>query len=326
MSQLVRSSPTEDYPQDLLEFQARFSTDAACRDYLVDLRWPDGFRCPRCRHDHPCLIPGALVPCARCHHQTSVSAGTSCRDTKKPLRLWFRAIWYVTSHNNVVSALGLQRILGIRSYVTAWSWLHKLRRAMVRPGRGRLKGVVEVAETCLGSLEGGVGGRETERKALIAVAAEVHGKGIGRIRLGLIPDASACNLHTFVLGSIDAGSVVHTDGWKGYSGIKEFGYRRKVTVLAGRRKKPHELMPRVQRVASLLKRWLLGTHQGAISHEHLQYYLDEFTFRFNRRTSRHRGKLFYRLLQQAMQTSPVLYSALSKGIRPGPQRRQRRRA
>jgi transposase-like protein len=196
---------------------------------------------------------------------------------------------------------------------------------MVRPGRERLNGVVEVDETYLGGLEEGVAGRETERKALIAVAAEEDGKGIGRIRLRHIPDASACSLHTFVLACVEAGSVVHTDGWEGYSGIEEFGYKRKVTVLAGRKKKPHELLPRVHRVASLLKRWILGTHQGAISHEHLDYYLDEFTFRFNRRTSRNRGKLFYRLLQQAMQTTPTPYSTLSKGIRPGPERRPRRR-
>lgn len=315
----------EDYPQDLLDFERRFSTDAACREYLAQLRWPDGFRCPRCGHGRACPIRVTYLQCAGCRHQASVTAGTIFQDAKKPLRLWFRAIWYVTSQKNGASALGLQRILGIRSYVTAWTWLHKLRRAMVRPGRDRLRGVVEVDETYLGGLEEGVSGRETTRKALIAVAAEEDGAGIGRIRLRHIPDASACSLHTFVLASVEAGSVVHTDGWEGYNGIEEFGYKRKTTVLARRRKKPHELMPRVHRVASLLKRWLLGTHQGAISHEHLDYYLDEFTFRFNRRTSGNRGKLFYRLLQQAVQTTPAPYSTLSKGIRPGPERRPRRR-
>jgi transposase-like protein len=195
---------------------------------------------------------------------------------------------------------------------------------MVRPGRDRLRGVVEVDETYLGGLEEGVSGRETEKKALIAVAAEEDGNGIGRIRLQHIPDASACSLHTFVLDSVDAGSVVHTDGWEGYSGIEEFGYKRKVTVLAGRKKKPHVLMPRVHRVASLLKRWILGTHQGAVSHEHLGYYLDEFTFRFNRRTSHFRGKLFYRLLEQAVATEPVPFDRLNKHRRPPPELRRRR--
>lgn len=315
----------DDYPRDLLDFEARFSTDAACRDYLVGLRWPEGFRCPRCRHDRGWPVRGVYLECARCHRQASVTAGTIFQDTRKPLRLWFRAIWYVTSQKNGASALGLQRVLGIGSYVTAWSWLQKLRRAMVRPGRDGLNGVVEVDETYLGGLEEGVAGRETEKKALIAVAAEEDGNGIGRIRLQHIPDASMCSLHTFVLDNIETGSVVHTDGWEGYNGIEEFGYKRKVTVVARRRKKPHELMPRVHRVASLLKRWILGTHQGAVSYEHLGYYLDEFTFRFNRRMSASRGKVFYRLLQQAMQTTPAPYSTLSKGIRPGPERRPRRR-
>jgi len=230
-----------------------------------------------------------------------------------PLRLWFRAIWFVTSQKNGASALGLQRILGIQSYVTAWSWLHKLRRAMVRPGRDRLNGTVEVDETLLGGLEEGVVGRQTEKKALIAVAAEEDGNGIGRIRLQLIPDASAVSLQRFILASVERGSVIHTDGWEGYEGIKLFGYTPKVTVLRRRKRKPHELMPRVHRVASLLKRWILGTHQGSVSHEHLPYYLDEFTFRFNRRTSQSRGKLFYRLLQNAVQTSPAPYKSLAKG-------------
>lgn len=315
----------EDYPKDLLELEARFSSEASCREYLVQLRWPDGFRCPRCGHDRACLIRGTYLQCNRCRHQASVTAGTIFQDTRKPLPLWFRAIWYVTSQKNGASALGLQRVIGIGSYVTAWSWLHKLRRAMIRPGRDRLNGVVEVDETYLGGIEEGVAGRETGKKALIGAGAEEDGKGIGRIRLQHIPDASMCSLHTFVLASVEPGSVVHTDGWEGYSGLDVLGYKRKITVLSRKRKKAHELLPRVHRVASLLKRWILGTHQGAVSHENLGYYLDEFTFRFNRRRSRSRGKLFYRLLQQAMQTGPAPYSTLSKGIRPGPERRPRRR-
>ena len=315
----------EDYPRDLLEFEARFSTDALCREYLVQLRWPEGFRCPDCNHDRAWAVRDAALECARCHRHTRVTAGTIFQDTKKPLRVWFRAIWYVTSQKNGASALGLQRILGIRSYVTAWSWLHKLRRAMVRPGRDKLRGTVEVDEAYVGGLEEGVSGRETEQKALVAVAAEEDGGGIGRIRLQHIPDASALSLHSFVVASIESGSVVHTDGWDAYNGLEAFGYKRKVTVVSRKRKRAHELLPRVHRITSLLKRWILGTHQGAISREHLEYYLDEFTFRFNRRTSQNRGKLFYRLLQQAVQTSPAPYTALAKGIRPGPEHGPSRR-
>jgi transposase-like protein len=315
----------EDYPRDLLDFESRFATDAACRAYPVQLRWPDGFRCPRCGHNGACLIRDAYFQCAQCRHQASVTAGTVFQDTRKPLRLWFRAIWYVTSQKNGASALGLQGILGIRSYVTAWAWLHKLRRAMVRPGRDRLRGSVEIDETYVGGLEEGVCGRQTEQKALVAVAVEEDGDGMGRIRLQHIPDASACSLHGFVLASVESGSLLHTDGWDGYNGLEEFGYKREVTVVRRTKEQAHELLPRVHRVASLLKRWMLGTHQGAISREHLAYYLDEFTFRFNRRTSKNRRKLFYRLLQQAMQTNPAPYSMLSKGIRPGPERRPRRR-
>src|SRR5207244_4745287 len=210
-------------------------------------------------------------------------AGTIFQDTRKPLALWFRAIWWVTAQKNGASALGLQRILGLSSYVTAWTWLHKLRRAMVRPGRDRLSGRVEVDETYLGGLEEGMRGRQTEAKALIVVAAQEDGPGIGRIRMRRIPDASAESLMPFVQDSVEPGSVVHTDGWLGYLPLEGKGYGHDVTFLRGKKETPSELMPRVHRVISLVKRWLLGTHQGAVSPEHLDYYLDEFTFRCSRR-------------------------------------------
>jgi len=192
------------------------------------------------------------------------------QDTRKPLAMWFRAMWYVTSQKNGASALGVQRVLGLGSYQTAWAWLHKLRRAMVRPGREPLSGWIEVDETYLGGLEEGVAGRGTERKALIVIAAEADGPGIGRVRMRMIPDASAVSLHSFVEDSIATGSTLHTDGWQGYAGLEKKGYQRKVTVLQGRRKDASRLLPRVHRVVSLLKRWLLGTHQGAVAHEHLR--------------------------------------------------------
>jgi len=303
----------EDYPENLAEFESRFGTEQACRDYLIKLRWPAGFVCPRCGTRSAWTTKRNLLVCAKCQYQGSVTVGTIFQDTRKPLTLWFRAIWWVTTQKNGASALGVQRILGLGSYTTAWIWLHKLRRAMVRPDRNRLSGRVEVDETYLGALEEGVRGRQTETKALIAIACEENGRGVGRIRLRHIPDASAASLHAFIQDSVDPGSVVHTDGWEGYAGLEAKGYKRKVTVLTRRKQSASELLPRVHLVASLLKRWLLGTHQGAVSRDHLDYYLDEFTFRFNRRRSRSRGMLFYRLLQQAVAVEPEPYSSIVGG-------------
>jgi transposase-like protein len=302
----------EDYPRDLLEVEARFSTEAACRAYLFQLRWPDGFCCPRCGGQKVWALSGVLVQCSGCNRQTSVTAGTIFQDSRLPLRLWFRAVWWVTSQKNGVSAMGLQRVLGLKSYKTAWTLLHKLRRAMVRPDRERLSGCVEVDETYRGGLEEGARGRQSETKALIAVGAEEEGPGIGRIRMRRIADASAQSLMPFVQDSVAAGSIVHTDGWLGYLPLEGKGYDHRITFLKGANKTPSQLMPRVHRVISLLKRWLMGTHQGAVRLEHLDDYLEEFTFRFNRRKSRSRGKLFFRLLQQAVAIAPVPYKSLVK--------------
>lgn len=291
----------EDYPRTLAELEVRFSSEDACREYLFNLRWPDGFYCARCGGEKSWPVRQMLYQCSQCGYQTSVIAGTIFEGTRKPLAVWFRAIWWVVAQKNGASALGLKRILGLGSYETAWSWLHKIRRAMVRPGRDRLSGRIEVDETYLGGLEEGVRGRQTFKKALIAVAAQEDGKRIGRVRMLRIPDASADSLHSFIVQTIDSGSVVCTDGWEGYTGLKAKGYIHEVRIIKGSGVSAAKLLPRVHRVVSLLKRWILGTHQGAISPKHLDYYLDEFTFRFNRRTSRHRGKLFYRLLQHAME-------------------------
>jgi transposase-like protein len=210
------------------------------------------------------------MQCQRCNHQTSVTAGTIFQDTRKPLVELFRAMYWLASQKNGASALGLQRVLGLGSYKTAWTWLHKFRRAMVRPGRDRLTGRVEVDETYLGGLEEGVRGRQTERKSLIVIAAQEDGPGIGRIRMKRILDASADSLMRFVKEAIEPGSTVHTDGWPGYDPLEPAGYSHDLTFLRGKKKPASELMPRVHRIASLLKRWILGTHQGAVSHEHVQ--------------------------------------------------------
>jgi len=227
--------------------------------------------------------------------------------------MWFRAAWHVTSQKNGASAVSLQHVLGLGSYMTAWTWLHKLRRAMVRPGRDRLRGTVEVDETYWGSEEEGFVGRLTDDKAIIVVAVEESGEGIGRIRLRHIPDLTKESLHGFITDSIEPGSTVRTDGFKSYLGLRDYVHDQR---LQRRQRKGEHLLPRVHRVVSLLKRWLLGTHQGAIRQEHLDYYLDEFTFRFNRRTSASRGKLFWRLLQQAMQVEPAPYKSIVGGKSP----------
>jgi transposase-like protein len=302
----------EDYPRNINELEARFSTEEACRAYLFRLRWPEGFRCPRCGGSKAWPFRSVRLECGDCGHQTSVTAGTIFQDTRKPLVMWFRTMWWVTSQKNGTSALGLQRVLGLGSYKTAWTWLHKLRRAMVRPGRDRLTGRIEVDETFVGGQEEGVRGRQTETKALVVIAAQEDGAGMGRIRMRRIADASAESLESFLDENIEPGSMIHTDGWPGYGGVAAKGYVHQVTVLTSKRQSASELLPLVHLVASLLKRWLLGTHQGAVSREHLDYYLDEFTFRFNRRNSKSRGKLFYRLVQQAVAVEPVPYKAMVK--------------
>jgi len=306
----------EDYPGNLVEFGERFTTDAACREYLERIRWPDGFRCPACGGTRawPTGRQG-LWECAGCHHQTSVTAGTIFEGTRKPLRLWFLAMWLITSEKNGISALGLQRELGFTRYETVWTWLHKLRRAMVRPGRDRLSGRVEVDETYLGGEEEGLRGREIEKKFIVAIAVEEDGAGMGRVRLRRVEDVSGRSLLPFVQEAVEPGSVVHTDGWSGYVNLPSHSYKHEVTNVSRSEELAHELLPRVHRVAALLKRWLMGTHQGAVGKHHLDYYLDEFTFRFNRRASNKRGKLFYRLIQQAAQVEPVSWEDVAAGQR-----------
>lgn len=293
----------EDYPRTILEFEQCFATEEACRRYLFQLRWPEGFCCPRCGHRQAWATKRRLYRCRQCDYQVSVTAGTIFQDTRKPLRLWFRAIWHVTSQKIGVSALGLQRVLGLPRYETTWTWLQKLRVAMVRPGRDRLSGIIEVDATYSGGEKPGKRGRGAGGKALVMVAAQENEGHIGRIRLCRVPDASAESLSQAVQDTVEPGSMVRTDGWGGYGQLTSLGYAHAVVRETG--EVGENLLPLAHRAASLLKRWLLGTHQGAVRASHLDYYLDEFTFRFNRRTSGSRGKLFYRLVQQAVQVQPV---------------------
>jgi len=299
----------EDYPHTLMDFERRFATEDACRQYLFQLRWPAGFVCPRCAGTQAWPMGTGRWLCGGCRYQASVTAGTIFQDSHLPLTTWMRALWYVTTQKSGVSALGLQRVLGLGSYKSAWALLHKLRRAMVRPGRERLQGRVEVDETYWGAEETGVIGRRTETKALLIVAAEIDGAGVGRIRMQRLAALTRAEAHRFLGAAVEPGSLVRTDGLNIYDKLPGYVHERQV-----QRHQPagEHLLPRVHRVVSLLKRWLLGTHQGAIREEHLNYYLDEFTFRFNRRKSASRGKLFYRLAQQAVHVEPVPFVALSK--------------
>lgn len=305
----------DDYPRSLRDLEARFATEADCRAYLWRLRWPDGFRCPACGSDRGWPVrDGRLTECAACGHQASLTAGTIFQDTKTPLRIWFRAAWLMTSSRYGVNAVTLQEQLGFGSYQTAWAWLHKFRRAMVRPDRDRLSGLVEVDETLVGGDEEGAIGRQTNSKCLVVVAAEVRGAGVGRIRMATISDASQPSLEGFVRGVVEPGSTIHTDGWSGYTKLGGSAYQHTASNVARSGQRAHELLPRVHLVVGLLKRWLLGTPQGGHSIRHLDFYLDEFTFRFNRRRSGNRGKLFSRLLEQAVALPPAPYHSLVGGI------------
>jgi len=295
-----------DYPRTMQEFDEWFSNEVACVEYLRRLRWPEGFQCPNCGKNKAWLTGRGLLRCANCQRQTSVIAGTLFEGTRKPLRTWFQVMWYITSQKYGGNALGLKRVVGFGSYQTAWTWLHKMRHAMVRPGRDRLSGKVEVDETYVGGAETGVRGRETEKKAIVVVAVEIHEPfGFGRVRLRQVPDVSGASLVPFVCEMIEPGSEVLTDGWGGYNTLVEHNYIHSKTILSSSGDPAHVLMPGVHRIAALLKRWLLGAYQGSVSSKYLDYYLDEYTFRFNRRSAQARGLLFYRLVEQAVQVEHI---------------------
>jgi len=305
-----------DYPRNWNEFMDWFSEEEKCYEYLEKIRWKNGFICPSCNtKEEPYRTTRGRLTCKSCLHQTTVTAGTIFHRTRTPLRTWFSAIWYVTNQKQGTNALGLQRVLGFKCYQTAWAMLHKLRRAMIRPDRERLSGIVEVDESYLGGKETGVVGRWVEKKSIVAVAVELNEKGgLGRVRLRQIMDVTADSLIPFVCEMVEPGSIVKTDGWSGYSRLNEHGYIHDKTILSSSASPAHVSMPGVHQVASLVKRWMLGTHHGSFSPQHLDYYLDEFTFRFNRRTSRSRGLLFYRLIEQAISHSPEPYYSLIGGL------------
>ena len=309
------------YPRSTGEFQAWFRTDADCLDYLEWLRWPAGFVCPDCGYAGGWRLGDGRFECARCQARTSTTAGTVFDRTRTPLTVWFTACWLFATQKDGISALSLQRALEIGSYQTAWAMLHRLRSVLVRPGRDRLAGAVEADETYIGGEEPGLrGGRARGKKVLTGIAVEVPApRGLGRCRMAPLADASAASLHAFVADHVEPGATVVTDGWQGYRGLDRLGYvhdRRSQRAARARGDDPGELLPAVHRVASLAKRWLLGTHQGSVDEAHLLSYLNEFVFRFNRRRSRSRGLVFYRVLELAVGHEPVRYQDLIANPQP----------
>jgi transposase-like protein len=311
------------YPRSTGEFHAWFRADEDCLDYLEWLRWPGGFTCPSCGHAGGWRLGDGRMECAACHARTSVTAGTIFDRTRTPLTVWFTACWLFATQKDGISARHLQRALEIGSYPTAWAMLHRLRSVLVRPGRDRLAGTVEVDETFIGGDEPGLrGGRAPGKKVLTGIAVEVsEPKGIGRCRMAVLADGSAGSLHPFITGAVEPGSTVITDAWQGYRGLEARGYvhrRRSQRAARAAGEDPGKLLPAVHRVASLAERWLLGTHQGSVSEAHLPAYLDEFVFRFNRRRSSSRGMVFYRVLELAAGHDPVRFHDLLAGKKPRP--------
>ena len=311
--------PAQDYPRTWSEFLEWFSSEGACLSYLERLRWPHGFACPDCASmTAPYRASRTRLMCQDCGRQSTVTAGTIFDKTRTPLKVWLAGAWYLTSQKQGVSALGLQRVLGLGSYQTAWTMLHRFRRAMVRPDREHLKGLVEVDETYLAISDrqrpiSAVWRKSSTRKVLVVMAVEIlEPKGFGRIRLRrILNDSDECVV-PFVQESVEPGTRVRTDGSAAYRSLKELGYAHERTVMLGSDTPAHVSMAGVHRVASLIKRWILGTHHGSVQPEHLDAYLDEFVFRFNRRTSNSRGMLFYRLLQQAVVTKPITYRDITQ--------------
>jgi transposase-like protein len=303
-------------PNDLPSFLARFGSDAQCRDYLFRARWRAGFRCAGCGHERAYSHKLRLIEeCTACGRQHSLRAGTIFEQTKTGLAKWFLAIYLVTSSKGGISAMELQRQMGFGSYQTAWSWLHKIRKAMVRPERTPLAARVEADETYLGGPRPGTPGRGAGGKSKVAGAVEsgrgaARGRRLGRLRLAVVADVSARRLEGFLAAAVARSATIATDGWAGYGRLAAKGYAHEPLNLSASWGDAALRLPAIHLVFGLAKRWLLGTHHGAVSAKHLPAYLDEFVFRFNRRTARNLSHRFARVVQQAVRTRPVTYHAL----------------
>ena len=300
-----------DYPPTYRELRSWFPNDDACLDYLEWLRWPDGFICPKCSTPSHWRMADGRFWCECCRRRISVTTGTIFHRTRTPLTIWFVTAWNMTCSKNGVSAKTLHLFLGFGSYQTIWAMLQRFRTAMVRPDRDHLDGLIEADETYVGGVEPGVCGRKTQKKSIIAIAVELREpKGFGRVRLRKVPNVTDATLTGFVRDVVRPGCRIRTDAWKGYNSLPDHGFHREIVNHSASEIPAHITMPGVHRVAAQLKRWLTGTHQGAVEDDHLQGYLDEFAFRFNRRKSEFRGLLFRRLLEQAVQIGPITYRSI----------------
>lgn len=271
-----------DFPRTLAQFQTWFSDEASCARYLAQSRWPDGFQCPRCGHREAFVLPRRwLWQCKGCRRQTSPTTGTVLHRTRVPLTQWFQAAYLVSTLTPGISAVQLQRQLGLAAYETAWTMLHRLRRAMLRPEQDRISGTVEVDESYVGGPKHGKRGRGAANKVLVAGAVEVRGEGSGRVRLTVIPTASKEVLTRFVQANVVEGSTIVTDGLSGYEATGAMGYDHQPQIQGGPHN-PRNILPRIHRVFSNLKTWLAGTHHG-VGPKNLPVYVREFVFRFNRR-------------------------------------------
>ena len=306
-----------DYPRTHQQLQQWFADENACLEYLERVRWPDGFVCPKCGSDKAWKTSRrGLWMCASCGRQTSVTAGTIFHRSHTPLSTWFAAIWYVCASKNGISGATLQQVFGFGSYETAWAWLHKLRRAMVRPDREMLSCTVELDFTMVGGrAKGRAGGSTTKVPVMVAVEVS-ESRQIGRIRLARAHAATSDELLDFATDVIAPGSHIRTDGARNLRRLSDMGFTHEYHVMISAEQPAHELMPGVHLVASLLKRWIAGTLHHGVAKNQLDYYLDEYTFRFNRRKSRSRGLLFYRLIQQAVATDPHPLKDLIGGNKP----------
>lgn len=294
----------EDFPKNEVEFDRRFHTESACTEYLFQLRWPEGFRCIHCGHAGYWTSTRGLYLCCQCEHQHSVTAGTIFHGTRKPLTLWFKALWWFTTRKSGVNATALKELLGLGSYQTAWCWLQKLRTCTVFPERSKLSGRIEVDECFLGGVKSGTRGRGAQHKCKVAIAVERNGRKLGRVRMQVIDRCSTEALTSFARENIVVGSQITTDGWFAYRGLQDEGYTHKAIVQRKADDKK-SVLPGVHLVTSLVKRVILGTFQGRVDPQYLQRYLDEYVFRFNRRTCKAVGKRFWRIMQRAAQSTPL---------------------
>ena len=304
------------FPKNLHEFRGQFATEEACEQYLESCRWPEGFVCPRCCHRRAYVVANRRRQGTTCRHQVSLTAGTILHNTKTPLIQWFWAAYLMTTDKRGVSALLIQRQLGLRRYETAWLMLHKLRRAMVNAAREPLHGEIELDDTWIGAPQAGLKGSRQlkDRRAVpIVVAVERRDNHSGRIRLFMLPDFTAATMSAIVRENVAAGSTLYSDGLGAFAGLKAAGYRHVAVQQPSRsapRKGAASVVPLADRVVGNLQNWLIGTHHG-VSRAQLQAYLDEFVFRHNRR--KHPMAAFQTLLGLGTARTPTPYRRIHGG-------------